>query len=99
MEPCDEFSVKEGNAQSIVLKDFSTPYYSKTNQYIVLESTYGDRVRDKEKVFTKKIAALSSIISKTQEKGGRVFIPTFALNRMQEVLLDLYYIKYHSSTV
>lgn len=92
--PCDEFSVKEGNAQSIVLKDFTTPYYGKTNQYIVLESTYGDRVRDKEKVFTKKIAALSSIISKTKAKGGRVFIPAFALNRMQEVLLDLYYIKH-----
>ena len=77
---CDELLVKEGNAQSILLKDFAIPYYSKTNQYIVLESTYGDRVRNKEKVFDKRIEALSSIISKTKEKGGRVFIPTFALN-------------------
>ncbi|MGP1458349.1 MAG: MBL fold metallo-hydrolase [Treponema sp.] len=91
--PCDELSVSCKDAQSIILKDFSTPYYSESNKYIVLESTYGNRVRDKEKLFTKKIEKLTRIIDETKNRGGRVFIPAFALGRMQEVLVDLYYIK------
>lgn len=90
--PSDELSIKTGDAQSILLKDFTTPYYSETNQYIVLESTYGDRVRDKENLFAKKIEKLSHIINKTMEKSGKVLIPAFVLNRMQEILVDLYYI-------
>lgn len=91
--PCDELSVKNGEAQSILLKDFATPYYSETNRYIVLESTYGDRIRNKKNLFNKKIYKLWSIIIKTKEKGGTVLIPAFVLNRMQEILTDLYYIK------
>ena len=91
--PCDELSVKNGDAQSILLKDFSTPYYSESNRYIVLESTYGNRVRNKKNLFLKKIYKLWRIIHITKEKEGKVLIPAFVLNRMQEILTDLYYIK------
>lgn len=90
--PCDELSVKSGDAQSILLKDFATPYYSDSNRYIVLESTYGDRIRNKNNLFEKKIYKLWRIIHTTKEKGGKVLIPAFVLNRMQEILTDLYYI-------
>ncbi|UTY22967.1 MBL fold metallo-hydrolase [Treponema denticola] len=93
VSPCDELSVKNGDAQSILLKDFATPYYSESNRYIVLESTYGDRVRNKKNLFLKKIYKLWSIINKTKKEGGKVLIPAFVLNRMQEILTDLYYIK------
>jgi len=91
--PCDELSVKNGDAQSILLKDFSTPYYSESNRYIVLESTYGNKVRNKKNLFLKKIYKLWRIIHITKEKEGKVLIPAFILNRMQEILTDLYYIK------
>ena len=91
--PCDELSVKNGDAQSILLKDFATPYYGESNRYMVLESTYGNRVRNKKNLFLKKIYKLWRIIHITKEKGGKVLIPAFVLNRMQEILTDLYYIR------
>ena len=91
--PCDELSVKNGDAQSILLKDFATPYYGESNRYMVLESTYGNRIRNKKNLFLKKIYKLWRIIHITKEKGGKVLIPAFVLNRIQEVLTDLYYIK------
>lgn len=94
--PCDENSVKKGIAPSLLLKDFATPYYSDTNRYVVLESTYGDRNRDKESLLQKKLARLTEVILFTHQRGGKVLIPAFVLNRMQELLVDLYFLLNHS---
>ena len=73
-----------------MLKEFMNQYFGETNKYTVLESTYGDIVRsNKEKVFDKKINKLKSIIEDTVNKGGNVLIAIFALNRLQEILIDL----------
>ena len=50
--------------------------------YLVLESTYGDRLHATE---DPKIR-LASIVNKTAARGGVVMIPAFAVGRAQEVL-------------
>lgn len=50
--------------------------------YLVLESTYGDRLHDDEDV----LARFKSIIDDTVERGGKVIIPAFAVGRTQEIL-------------
>ena len=50
--------------------------------YMLLESTYGDRLHPKEDIGTR----LASIIESTAGRGGTVVIPSFAVGRTQELL-------------
>jgi metallo-beta-lactamase family protein len=54
--------------------------------YLLMESTYGDRIHP---AIASSAAQLASIVTETIARGGRVFIPTFALERAQEVLFAL----------
>lgn len=58
--------------------------------YLVMESTYGDRLHvgsdDKAQEFL-------DIVSETLNKGGTVVIPSFAVGRTQEILYELNMIK------
>jgi len=53
---------------------------------LMMESTYGDRLHP---AFADTDDRLAEIINRTIGRGGRVFIPTFALERAQEVLFAL----------
>lgn len=53
---------------------------------LLLESTYGDRIHPDIATLD---AELGAIVNATVERGGRVYIPTFALERAQEVLFAL----------
>ena len=54
--------------------------------YLLMESTYGNRQHpDIERID----AELTQIVTETIDRGGRVYIPTFALERAQEVLYAL----------
>src|SRR5262249_30846858 len=53
--------------------------------YIVVESTYGDRLHDRRPAKDQ----LAEVISRTAERGGRVVIPAFAVGRTQEILYYL----------
>jgi metallo-beta-lactamase family protein len=54
--------------------------------YVIVESTYGDRLHgDPEDV----AGSLAEIINSTCSAGGNVIIPSFALERSQEVLYHL----------
>lgn len=57
----------------------------KSVNYLVLESTYGDRKHPDEDVLKR----FETIINRTVSKGGKVVIPTFAVGRTQEVLYVL----------
>lgn len=59
------------------------PNSIKCPDFLIIESTYGDRVRDPCCDATEE---LYRIISKTLERGGKVIIPAFAVGRTQEVL-------------
>jgi len=53
---------------------------------LVLESTYGDRLHDDATTAADQLAAA---IAKTLARGGKVIIPSFALERAQELLYHL----------
>ncbi|MCP5514011.1 MAG: MBL fold metallo-hydrolase [Spirochaetales bacterium] len=55
--------------------------------YLVIESTYGDRLHDSDFDAEKK---LGEIIRETAEKGGKVVIPAFAIERTQEIIYHLH---------
>ena len=54
--------------------------------YILVESTYGDRVHERPEDTKKMIA---DVINSTKQAGGNIIVPSFALERSQELL---YYI-------
>jgi metallo-beta-lactamase family protein len=51
--------------------------------YLVMESTYGDRDHDNPQGIENK---LSKVINEAVKAGGNVIIPTFAIERTQEIL-------------
>ena len=57
-----------------------------TADYVLIESTYGDRVHEDTKNVKKLIG---DVINSTKKTGGNIIVPSFALERSQEVL---YYI-------
>ncbi len=55
--------------------------------YLVLESTYGDRLHEPD---TDAMERLADIISRTAARGGKVVIPAFAVERTQEIIFHLH---------
>ena len=54
---------------------------------VIMESTYGDREHES---VAEMPSELARIIRETAAKGGRVFIPAFAVGRTQELVYDLH---------
>lgn len=54
--------------------------------YLILESTYGNRVHENVE---KRMEKLTDIINKTVLRGGTVLIPSFAVGRTQELIYEL----------
>jgi len=54
--------------------------------YVLVESTYGDRVHDGSEDIK---AAIAEVVNATKAAGGNIIVPSFALERSQELL---YYI-------
>lgn len=77
------FSGDIGRPNKPILRD---PTLFDQADYVVIESTYGDRVHQP----TEEIAdTFAEIINSTRRAGGNVIIPSFALERSQEVLYHL----------
>ncbi len=77
------FSGDLGNSGRPLLRDPSVPPRS---DVVVLETTYGDRLH---KPIGPSVEELYQAINDTFARGGNVVIPTFALERAQEVLFYL----------
>jgi metallo-beta-lactamase family protein len=73
-----------GRTGTPILRDPSNPG---PVDYLVCESTYGDRLHDD---LTKVADELSEVIRETAAKGGRVIIPAFAIGRTQELVYHLH---------
>jgi len=56
--------------------------------HVVCESTYGDRERDKVTIEDRRKLLEAEILA-ARARGGNLVIPTFALERTQELLLDI----------
>jgi len=74
------FSGDIGNTDQPIIKD---PQCIREADYIVMESTYGDRDHRESEDYTLKLA---NIIDKVLSRGGNVIIPSFAIGRTQGLL-------------
>lgn len=78
------FSGDIGRAGLPIIRD---PEPLERLDWVIMESTYGDRDHD-------SIAGarddLARIVTATAQRGGRVLIPAFAVGRTQELLYDLH---------
>ena len=81
------FSGDIGNKAQPLIKD---PTYIEDADFVVMESTYGDRLHHRP---TDYVAALAQVLRETFEKGGNVVIPSFAVGRTQELLYFIRQIK------
>lgn len=81
------FSGDIGNVNRPIIKD---PEYITEADYVVMESTYGDRMHGGDVDYVKQLA---QIIQRTFDRGGNVVIPAFAVGRTQEMLFYLRKIK------
>jgi len=78
------FSGDLGNAGRPLLR---TPAPPPKVDFVVMESTYGDRLH---KPFAPSVEELYVAIARTFQRGGNVVIPSFALERAQELLFFLH---------
>jgi len=85
--------VRGNNNANILFKEHQIPFENE-NKSIVMESTYGGIVREKlENLYNEKIAKLADLIISNIEKNRFVIIPAFALDRAQQILVDLFFIR------
>lgn len=82
------FSGDIGNKNQPLIRD---PKLTKEADYVVMESTYGDRLHSLDK--PDYVTELAKILRDTFAKGGNVVIPSFAVGRTQEMLYFLRKIK------
>lgn len=82
------FSGDVGNMDQPLIKD---PSLVRDADYVLIESTYGDRLHTTEK--PDYVGSLTKIIKETFDKGGNVVIPSFAVGRTQEILYFIRKIK------
>lgn len=69
-----------GNINMPIVND---PSPRETTDYVITESTYGDRLHDK---IDNPVKQLADIMNRTFARGGNVVIPAFAVGRTQEIL-------------
>lgn len=60
--------------------------------YLIIESTYGNREHER---VTEVEEDLEKIILRTVKRGGKIFVPAFALERTQEMILRFEHLIYH----
>lgn len=77
------FSGDIGRSGDPVMKD---PAKIETADYLVVESTYGDRLHDKNDPG----GTIGSIVAETVARGGTVVIPAFAVGRAQAIMYHIY---------
>ena len=75
------FSGDVGRWNKPIIKD---PSHIEQADYILCESTYGDRVHEDAGEVKEQLA---EVINSTYEAGGNIIIPSFAIERSQEVPL------------
>ena len=82
------FSGDIGNTNQPLIKD--PTYLSEGAEYVMMESTYGDRSHGERPEY---VTALAQVIQRTFDRGGNLVIPSFAVGRTQEMLYFIRQIK------
>jgi metallo-beta-lactamase family protein len=73
-----------GRRRMPILKDPEVP---RGTQTLITESTYGDR---RHKPIDQMDDELATLLKRVYDRGGKVIIPSFALERAQEILYSLH---------
>ena len=81
------FSGDIGNIHQPLIND---PEYPESADYVIMESTYGDRSHGPKPDY---VPELAKIIQETLDRGGNLVIPSFAVGRTQEMLYFIREIK------
>lgn len=81
------FSGDIGNKNQPLIKN---PQYLQDADYVIMESTYGDRSHGERPDY---VSLLAQIIQETFDRGGSLIIPSFAVGRTQEMLYFIRQIK------
>jgi metallo-beta-lactamase family protein len=89
-------AVKNGGAEEVILFSgdvgrWNTPIIRDPTRfdkadYVVVESTYGNRTHETVDAITE---SLGTIVNETFKAGGKIMIPSFAIERTQELLYRL----------
>ena len=82
------FSGDVGNTNQRIIRD---PKHVEETDYLVIESTYGNRLHAKGR--SDVVTELANIIQRALDRGGNVVIPSFAVGRTQEMLYAVREIK------
>ncbi|MBR4529558.1 MAG: MBL fold metallo-hydrolase [Lachnospiraceae bacterium] len=82
------FSGDIGNNDQPLLRN---PIRTEEADYVIMESTYGDRLHSSEKPDV--LGDLVKVLNRTFARGGNVVVPSFAVGRTQELLYYLRKIK------
>lgn len=77
------FSGDLGQGNQPIIKD---PTVIESADYVIMESTYGDRFH---KGVGNRAEQLKKVIDDTMRRGGNLIIPSFAVERTQDLLYDL----------
>jgi metallo-beta-lactamase family protein len=78
------FSGDLGNRHKPIVRDPSVPPRA---DVVLVESTYGNR---RHRTIEESVAELGEAVSAVVSQGGNLLIPSFALERTQEVLYELF---------
>lgn len=82
------FSGDVGNTDQRIIRD---PQTVAEADYVVIESTYGNRLHEKDR--RDIVADLAGHIQRAMDRGGNVVIPSFAVGRTQEMLYAIREVK------
>jgi metallo-beta-lactamase family protein len=78
------FSGDVGRVNLPILRD---PEAMPAAEYLIMESTYGDRLHKDEGLVADRLAG---IVNRTAARGGKIIVPAFAVGRTQQLVLVLH---------
>lgn len=81
------FSGDLGRKNKPIIRD---PDTMPAADYLILESTYGNRLHESK---DEALAILGRVITEIQQTGGKIIIPSFAVERTQELIYFLHYLQ------
>lgn len=77
------FSGDLGQPGQRIIRD---PDMIRDADYVIVESTYGDRLHKSK---DETVLELLSILKDVEDKGGNAIVPTFAVERAQEIIYEM----------
>jgi Cft2 family RNA processing exonuclease len=83
----------KGSSPGCLFKNVQFPFSDGVDKFIVMESTYGGRKRENEySKHENRLKKLAEIVNEAIDSESMLVIPTFSLDRAQQIQVDLNYL-------